>query len=294
MPPQFLGWRSTVSDAPINADARLAFAKVIHERLGSNSIPGAIDGVCEDLLWKIINTPVCATRIDSDGFTYDGEFLMGKRHGMGKSTHPDTLHWHPHEGYWENDVRCGKGKETNSRGYSYEGNYENDEFNGLGKAIYSSGKTYEGEYKNGYEHGYGERNSPKAVCAGDGWARERSYKGYWDSSDPEGKGIMVYTDGQISEGDFVRGLEHGYCKVTYADDRIYEGAMRRGYAFGRGKWTYSTGHEEGMWHGTTLYDDVDNADDLSVLLGYTFLSDDEGDTGSETDDETPGVYAHGL
>jgi len=280
---------STVSDAPINADARLAFAKVIHKRLGSNSIPGAIDGVCDDLLWKIINMSVHAKRTDSDGFTYDGEFLMGKRHGMGKSTHPDTR-WHPHEGYWENDVRCGKGKETNSRGYSYEGDYENDEYNGWGKVIYPGGDTYEGEYKDGYKHGYGERNSPKAVSVG-GWARERSYKGYWDSSDPEGKGIKVYSDGQISEGDFVGGLEHGYCKVTYADERIYEGAMRKGYAFGRGKWTHSNGHEEeGMWYVDTLYDDVDNADDLSVLLGYTFLTDDE----SDTDDGTPGVYAHGL
>ena len=283
---------STVSDAPINADARLAFAKVIHERLGSNSIPGAIDGVCEDLLWKIINTPVHVKRTDSDGFTYDGEFLMGKRHGMGQSTHPDTR-WYPHEGQWENDVRCGKGKETNSRGYSYEGNYENDEYNGQGKEIYPGGETYEGEYKDGYKHGYGERNSPNAVSDGV-WARERSYKGYWDSSDPQGKGIKVYSDGQISEGDFVDGLEYGYCKVTYADERIYEGSMRRGYAFGQGKWTYSTGQEEeGMWHGTTLYDDVDSVEHLCEILGY-ILTDDEGDTESDTDDGFTGVYAHGL
>jgi hypothetical protein len=283
MPSGFTLSTSTVSDAPINAGARLALAKVIHERLGSNSIPGAIDGVCEDLLWKIINTPVHVKRIDSDGFTYDGEFLMGKRHGMGKSTH-----WSPneltYEGQWENDVRCGKGKESNSYGYSYVGDFLNDAMNGRGKVIYPGGeKTYVGEYKDGYQHGYGEHNSTAAYIPGRG--QVRSYKGYWKFGDYEGKGIKVYANGRIYEGDFVRGIEKGQGKEIYPDGRIYEGSMSS-IPYGSGKWTYSSGETvEGMWYDTALYD-VDNIEDLPGYFteDVDIDTDDESDTGSETDD----------
>ena len=49
-------------------------------------------------------------------------------------------------GYWNGNLRCGKGIIANSDGSYYQGNWENDMKNGKGRMIYYDECVYSGDW----------------------------------------------------------------------------------------------------------------------------------------------------
>jgi len=118
----------------------------------------------------------------SRGYTYEGDFVMGFRHGIGKITYADG---NIYEGEVVQGSPHGKGKKTYVKtGNAYEGDFVQGTLQGKGKMIYSDGNIYEGEYEKG------------VIC---------------------GKGKMTYADGDIYEGEFVNGrpaFSHSTSEMT--------------------------------------------------------------------------------
>ena len=94
---------------PINAYARLAFAKGLHARLGAGA-DSVLAHLREELLCEqIVSTTVRAERQNIYGRIYEGEWKDGKTHGQGKETHADG---ETYEGEWKDGVPHGQGKLT--------------------------------------------------------------------------------------------------------------------------------------------------------------------------------------
>eukprot|EP00964_Phaeocystis_antarctica_P095229 scaffold61753_cov57-Phaeocystis_antarctica.AAC.2 len=57
----------------------------------------------------------------------------------------------------------------------------------------------------------------------------------------EGRGTMVYADGDMYEGQWLAGGRHGHGKYTFATGNVYEGAYVEDLNHGHGKMTYAHG-----------------------------------------------------
>jgi hypothetical protein len=111
---------------------------------------------------------------------YVGQFKHGQPHGEGKSYWPNgdwhigeyfegVKHghgmyiWHKEEasfqGYWENNVRCGKGTFRERNGDSYTGMHKDERRHGHGKLVVVSDPNgsyeYVGDFNLGQKHGMG-------------------------------------------------------------------------------------------------------------------------------------------
>ena len=219
---------------PINAYARLAFAKGLHARLGARPRLGAgADSVLahlrEELLCEqIVGTTVTAVRQMGGvctGNKYEGEWKDGKSHGQGKFTWPDGG---THEGEFNEGERHGRGKLTEPCG-TRTGEWDHgEEKNAQGNETYASGNTYEGEFNKGKRHGQGKMAyttsylDPPRLCllvtrGG------RTYEGEWYENEPQGQGKETWPDGTTYEGEWFDGDKRGQGKETYADGGTCEG-----------------------------------------------------------------------
>jgi hypothetical protein len=128
-------------------------------------------------------------------FTYEGDFVEGKKTGKGRFKDEFDDSYSVYEGDFVNGKPNGKGIRTGFRGDSkthtfiQEGDWVNGELHGKGKYLDNS-EIYEGDYINGKKYG---------------------------------RGILTYANGNVYEGDFVVGFRHGKGKETYAAGKIEEG-----------------------------------------------------------------------
>ncbi len=163
---------------------------------------GCLSGNCEDGN-GIMGFP--------DGTRYEGGFVKGKFHGLGKwfYTNGDVFdgNWHenfPHgdgriihedqsetKGVWEFGVYLGETRGGSIRDCTYgdcgnikEGYYQ-----------YSDGTRYKGEFKNGL---------------------------------PQGWGRVEYPGGEIYEGDWLSDIAHGYGTFTTSDGKEFVGLWENG------------------------------------------------------------------
>ena len=67
------------------------------------------------------------------------------------------------------------------------------------------------------------------------------YTGYVKSGIPDGKGKMLFDNGDVYEGDFVFGKEHGHGVFTWASGDFYEGDFVNSTFEGQGKLTWTGG-----------------------------------------------------
>jgi len=114
-------------------------------------------------------------KIFTNGYNYEGYFVNGQLHGIGKITYP--------------------------AGSIYEGETVNGYPNGKGKKILSGGVVQEGDFVDGWLHGNGR------ITYTDG----NIYEGECEKGLPHGKGKKTFADGYVGhEGDFVKGQYEGY------------------------------------------------------------------------------------
>ena len=81
----------------------------------------------------------------ADGSTYYGDWMNGKRHGLGKLVERNGYMYY---GWWENDLRHGQGEANYPDGSMYDGDWKCDKKYGVGKITRSDGTSYECEWIN--------------------------------------------------------------------------------------------------------------------------------------------------
>ena len=198
---------------PINAYARLAFAKGLHARLGARPRLGAgADSVLahlrEELLCEqIVGTTVTAVRQMGGvctGNKYEGEWKDFKPHGQGKFTWRD--------------------------GGTYEGEFNKGEMHGQGTQIEHDGtRTLTGEWHRGVEKsGQGKQTYPR------GFSCYLLYLPGAQEQDANGRSRTCTYEGEFK--DTGTGIHrHGQGKMTYADGHTYEGEWGDGQPYGKAK-----------------------------------------------------------
>lgn len=85
------------------------------------------------------------------GYTYNGEFLLSRRHGNGKCDFIKPK-GESYEGQWRADNMEGLGKYSKGKAFYYYGNISDNQFNGNGKMVTSEG-WMEGTFKDGLPNG---------------------------------------------------------------------------------------------------------------------------------------------
>ena len=79
----------------------------------------------------------------ADGSTYYGDWMNGKRHGLGKIVEYNGYMYY---GWWENDLRHGPGEANYPDGSTYDGDWKYNKRHGLGKKTWPDGTTFDGEW----------------------------------------------------------------------------------------------------------------------------------------------------
>ena len=127
----------------------------------------------------------------SNGETYEGQFMDGKRHGFGRQIWPDGSIY---EGFWDEDRCNGKGRLINAEGHVYFGDWIDDKAEGKGTFKHTDGTKYEGEWKDDVQNGYGKET----------WNDGSVYEGMYLDSLKHGHGVFLWADGSKYEGQFER------------------------------------------------------------------------------------------
>lgn len=151
------------------------------------------------------------------GEVYMGQFKDGQPHGEGKSYWPNG-DWHKgeyfqgvkhgaglyiwskeessYQGYWENNVRTGKGTFKEKSGDSYIGDHKDEKRHGHGKLVVVSDPNgeyeYVGDFVLGQKHGVGSLKVQNGEF----------YEGQWNADLKHGNGKAAYPNGNVYQGEF--------------------------------------------------------------------------------------------
>lgn len=161
-----------------------------------------------------------------DGSSYLGQWLNGKKHGVGTQSWVDGSSY---EGQWQADQRHGRGRHIFSDGDYYEGDWQNDRQHGRGTFKHFDGATFEGNWVNGRQEGEGSEN----------WPNGATYRGYYKNGKKNGKGTFKWADGASYDGEFVDGyIQNGNGVVQYPDGRRYQGGISKSQFEGKGTFSW--------------------------------------------------------
>mmetsp|Transcript_31543 Transcript_31543/g.40551 ORF Transcript_31543/g.40551 Transcript_31543/m.40551 type:complete len:1182 (+) Transcript_31543:125-3670(+) len=169
--------------------------------------------------------------------TYEGSKKDTRlRHGKGKYTYQYT--GFSYDGDWNEGVKHGHGTMKLPDGSTFIGDFVEGEMTGKGKRIYPSGASYEGDFFRGEHHGKGVYTYPDGSV----------YDGSWCEKMRWGEGILKFANGDIFEGHFEYHHYHGLSKFTSKDGTIFEGDFEKGMRNGHGIEIGSDGSQyEGDW-----------------------------------------------
>ena len=150
---------------------------------------------------------------------YSGDWKENKKHGYGIKIYDNK---DKYEGYWENDLRNGKGTYWLC----------------IGKNKYR--KLYTGDWKNNQKEGHGIYVYKDGSC----------YDGEWKNSKRDGKGLMIYANEDIYQGNWKEDKKHGHGILEKANGDKYYGYWNCDLKEGQGYYWYSnTGKVYlGEWH----------------------------------------------
>ncbi|CUG85896.1 Hypothetical protein, putative [Bodo saltans] len=150
----------------------------------------------------------------------------------------------------------------------FTGNFFLGRVHGYGMLTFAK-VFYQGDHFNGQRHGFGMTNIMENE-------EEESFEGFWLFDLPHGQGTKKFVDGNIYEGTFMNGLEHGGGKWTFDttlgkthvlgtwengvfldvvldEDQEYQGEIRYGVPHGEGTMTIGDDVFEGEWRAGKLH-----------------------------------------
>lgn len=164
---------------------------------------------------------------------YIGDWKENKKHGYGIKIYDNK---DKYEGYWDNDLRNGKGTYWVC----------------IGKNKYR--KLYTGDWKNNQKEGHGIFFYKDGSC----------YDGQWKNSKRDGKGLMIYSNQDIYEGAWSEDLRHGYGILEKANGDKFYGYWNKDLKEGQGYYYYHSTSKIylGEWHEDNprcgIFTDVDD------------------------------------
>lgn len=214
----------------------------------------------------------------ADGTVYEGDFKNDQFHGFGKLTSPQKDVF---EGKFKNGDPCGEIKVTYANGDIYQGIFSTDEQLGKGTLTTKNGSTYEGNWtdignatdvtctnKDGtVEHGkivdfiftttdsttYSTKYKNGNIYSGDTtmtslgpvpngkgkliFANGDVYEGDFLCDNLHGKGSYFWKNGDRYKGDYKSNCQTGVGTLTLVDGTVYQGEFLNGEPHGRGKLT---------------------------------------------------------
>ena len=138
---------------------------------------------------------------------YIGDWKENKKDGYGIKIYSNK---DKYEGYWNNDLRNGKGTYWLC----------------IGKNKYR--KLYTGDWKNNKKEGHGIFFYKDGSC----------YDGLWKNNKRDGKGLMIYANEDIYEGNWKEDLKHGYGILEKKCGDKYYGFWNMGKKEGQGYYYY--------------------------------------------------------
>lgn len=150
------------------------------------------------------------------GSKYEGEFSYGglQPNGQGKLMYPNG---DIYEGEFKLGFSEGKGKYT-SKDLIYVGDFLKGSINGVGIGKYFGGWEYNGEWKDNSFNGNGTLTSDIGTL-----------KAQFSNQKVNGKGIFTFKNGNIYSGEFNTDFEpDGYGIMTYSDKDTFEGLFEKG------------------------------------------------------------------
>jgi len=125
-----------------------------------------------------------------------------------------------YEGPFENDEKCGHGRQSFTDGSAYIGDFKNNKRHGYGDCHFGDGSRYSGQWKEGGRSGVG------SLVMSDYY----TYTGEWVADKRTGQGQLLTPSGTVFyEGGFLRNKFHGQGKLTISADVTYQG----GFSFGK-------------------------------------------------------------
>ena len=121
---------------------------------------------------------------------YEGDFQLGKKHGMGKMVYPGGAIYN---GSWVNNMRSGQGSYTYENGDVFNGNWVDDKKSGHGSYYYKeTGSQLIGEWK--------ENTYIRGSCV---HSDNTSLHCNWNGNTPVGTGVYYFaSNGNQLEGKF--------------------------------------------------------------------------------------------
>ena len=189
-----------------------------------------------------------------------GSWEKNKKNGEGKFYKNNEL---VEIGIWKNDVllekknylnQCisgncenGIGTFISEKGTKFIGQFSKGKLNGKGLAYYETGEKYIGEFRNNQKYGIGTNYSDLEPIDGT-WSEDRFIganrninTGCKSGNCVDGKGMFIYNDNTVYEGEFNDNRPHGYGICYFADGDIYVGFWKENFFDGKGTFYYSNG-----------------------------------------------------
>jgi len=153
--------------------------------------------------------------------TFSGEFVRGKRHGIGTQRVPPTI---TYSGGYKDDKRDGQGvliTTTPPLTTTYEGSFKNDSLDGFGKETIYNAMTKSSVTREGVWTSNAKADGDWMVTFGD----SSIYNGHCVEGRPHGMGVCKYASGDVFSGHFEHGLRSGEGVIVFAGGELYEGTF---------------------------------------------------------------------
>jgi hypothetical protein len=183
----------------------------------------------------------------ADSATFTGNLVNNKRQGLGVMV---TTKGYRNEGQWDNDGATGLGSSVDANGDHYDGEWRNGDRHGRGVYSWASGQKFEGEYRDGARNGLGVLTQPIDKAEG---PMPEHQECQWQDGKANGRGIIVFANGERYEGEFGDGKFNGRGVYTWTDGQRFEGSYQNDKRAGYGILYLKDGsRQSGFWDGTNL------------------------------------------
>ena len=227
-------------------------------------------GFRDNTLVPFLNGDPCI-RLYSSGYWYEGSLKNSSREGQGLITYPKGSYY---QGSFLNNKRHGTGTFSDTQGITYTGQWQYDHRNGPG-VLTSPSKTIEGTFVRNEVVGTIKASFKVVNALGERVIHE--YTGEYSNNSLNGHGVMVYSNNQSYDGEWLNGKRHGFGEFK-STDGSYEGEWKddkpNGHGVHKHKYTDSTGKEvEDVYIGQFKDSCFDGYGTLTSTLGTKYAGD---------------------